>query len=363
MSKAERDKKVEEIMRRKEEHIKICLDEEVNHKQSTLFDDIKLINNPLPELDIDDIDTRIEFFGKEFSMPFMVGAMTGGARLAQEINKRIAKAIDKKKLGMALGSQRAALYDKRLEVTYTVSRKYAPKAFIGANIGGAQIAKKVSIEDIKRLIDMLDADALYIHLNPAQELVQPEGDPYYNGVKDSIEKIVDSIDKPVIVKEVGSGISKEVAVDLEKIGVSAIEIAGAGGTSYTAVEYYRAVKYRDPIKAEAAKTLWSWGIPTAAALIAVRKAVKIPVIASGGLRNGLDIAKALILGADMTAMAGPILKAAYESEAKLMQLLNSLEYQLKAVMMLTGSRSIKDLRKARYVIVNELKDWVDQYAR
>ncbi|MFI5412409.1 MAG: type 2 isopentenyl-diphosphate Delta-isomerase [Candidatus Micrarchaeales archaeon] len=275
------------------------------------------------------------------------------------MNKNIAEAAEELGLGMAVGSQRAGLYDKRLADTYSIARKAAPHAFIGSNIGGAQISGGFKTEDAKKLVKMLDADAFYVHLNPAQEIVQPEGEPNYRDVVSGISKFVDAINKPVVVKEVGFGISGNVAKRLEGIGVSAIETAGMGGTSYSAVEYYRAKEFKMEIKERMGEMLWDWGIPTAASLYMVRNSVKIPVVASGGLRSGIDIAKSIVMGASLTAAAWPFLRPATVSAEKVQEKMEEMIYGLKSVMFLTGCKNIKELSQLKYIMTGELRHWCD----
>jgi isopentenyl-diphosphate delta-isomerase len=350
--------KIDLIMKRKEEHIKICLDDPVQAKNvKTLFSDVRLINNSLPEIDYDDIDTSTIFLGKKFSAPFMVGAMTGGAEMAKTINANIAEAVEELGLGMALGSQRAALYDPVLEDTYTIARKNAPNAFIGANIGGAQISKGMSVADIKRLVEMVKADALYVHLNPAQEIVQPEGEPKYRNVLEGIRTIVKSVDKPVVAKEVGFGLSPGVAKQLEHAGVKAVETAGMGGTSYAAVEWYRAKAMGMNDKVDLGNLLWDWGIPTAASLYMINLHSKLQVVASGGLRTGLDVAKAITMGAAMTAMALPVLRPATKSPEEVKSFIEKIVMELKSVMFLLGARNVEELRKVPHLFVGELAQW------
>ncbi len=353
-----RAKKIKQIMERKEDHIKICLDDPVQaRKVKTLFSDVHLMSSALPEIDFDDIDTSVKFLGHKFSAPIMVGAMTGGAELARKINGNIAEAAQDLGIGMAVGSQRAGLYDKVLAETYSVARKVASDIFIGANIGGAQISEGFSVKDARKLVDMLDADALYVHLNPAQEIVQPEGEPTYTNVLSGIKKFVDGVGKPVIVKEVGFGIDPDAARKLEKIGVSAIETAGMGGTSYSAVEYYRARDMKMKMKERMGLLFWDWGIPSAASLYLVKKAVKIPIVSSGGLRSGLDVAKSIAMGASLAASALPFLRPATISADKVRETMEEFIYGLKCAMFLCGCKNISELQRAKYVITGELKDW------
>jgi isopentenyl-diphosphate delta-isomerase len=353
-----KEAKIDLIMKRKEEHIQICLDDPVQAKNAkTLFGDVKLINNSLPEIDFEDIDTSTTFLGKKFSAPFMVGAMTGGAETAKKINANIATAVEELGLGMALGSQRAALYDPVLEDTYTIARKNAPGAFIGANIGGAQISKGMKIEDIRRLVDMVKADALYVHLNPAQEIVQPEGEPKYKNVLEGIRAIVKSVDTPVVAKEVGFGLSPGVVKQLEHAGVKAVETAGMGGTSYAAVEWYRAKAMKMEDKVDLGNLLWDWGIPTAASLYMINLHSKIPVVASGGLRTGLDVAKAIAMGSSMTAMALPVLRPATKSPEDVKSFIEKIIRELKSVMFLLGAKNIDELKRVPHFFVGELAQW------
>jgi len=357
--KSKKDK-IDIIMKRKEEHINICLDQPVQAKSvRTLFSDVKLLNNSLPEIDYDDIDTSTSFLGKKFSAPFMVGAMTGGAELAKRINSNIAEAVEELGLGMALGSQRAALYDKALEDTYTIARKNAPNAFIGANIGGAQISAGMKIDDINRLIEMIDADALYVHLNPTQEIVQPEGEARYKNVMEGISMIVNSVKKPVIAKEVGFGISPMVAKKLESTKIDAVEIAGMGGTSYAAVEWYRAKEMGLEQKVDLGNLFWDWGIPTAASLYMIKRHSKLPLVASGGIRNGVEMAKAMAMGASLTAMALPILRPATKSAKDVKDFISKLLVEFKSAMFLVGAKNIDELRRVPFVITGELAIWKD----
>lgn len=352
--------RVKEIMKRKEEHISLCMEKEVqSKKQGTLFDCVHLMNEALPELDLDGIDTRVTFLSHKFSAPIMVGAMTGGANRAASINKNIAEAAEELGLGMVVGSQRAGLYAKELADTYSIARQAAPNAFIGANVGGAQLSKGLGIEDARKLIDMLDADALYIHLNPLQEVVQPEGEPSYRNVASRIKEIAGAIGKPIVAKEVGHGISGATAKRLESAGVSAIEVAGLGGTSYSAVEYYRAAEQKMRAKEKVGRLFWDWGIPTAAAVRMASGAVKIPVVASGGIRNGQEMAKSIALGASMCASAMPFLKPATVSSRQVREALEQMILELKVTMFLTGCGSIRELGKAPFAITGELRDLLE----
>ena len=283
-----------ETGKRKEDHIRICLGNKAQSKTATSgFEDIQLIHRALPEVNKEKIKLSTTFLGKKFNAPIIVGAMTGGTEQATQINSSIAQAVEKLGLGMGVGSQRAAIENQKLEQTYAIARKMAPNAFLIANIGGVQLVHGYGLKEVKKVVEMIDADAVAIHLNALQEAVQPEGQTNFKGVLAKIAEIAGAIDTPVIVKETGAGISAEDAKALENAGVKSIDVGGVGGTSFAAVEYYRSTAEAN-LSGEA---FWDWGIPTVVSLIETVQTVKLPVIASGGLRCGTDIAKALALNA------------------------------------------------------------------
>jgi isopentenyl-diphosphate delta-isomerase len=361
MADSSKEEKIRQIMERKEDHINICLDKPVQARRvRTLFENMHLLNNSLPEIDFDEIDTSTTFLGHKFSVPLMIGAMTGGADLAKRINKNLAEAAEEIGIGMVVGSQRAGLYDESLAATYSIARESAPSIFIGSNIGGAQISRGFSVDEARNLVSMIGANAFYIHLNPAQEIIQPEGDTKYRNVLEGIGRFCKEITVPVVVKEVGFGISGEVSAKLEHAGVKAIEVAGMGGTSYAAVEYYRAREMKLEMKEKMGELFWDWGIPTAAALYLVKKSVSLPVVSSGGIRSGLEIAKSIALGASLAATAWPLLRAATQSKEAVMVKLNEFAFGLKTAMFLLGCRNLDELRGVRYVTTGELKEWMEQ---
>ena len=346
---------IEVIKQRKKDGIEIPLHKNVQAKAtSTYLEYVKLVHNALPEIDYDDIDTSTKFLGHRFSAPLIIDSMTGGTDEATVINGRLGELAEKYGFGMGLGSQRAGLKSEELAATYSIARKNAPNGFLIANIGGAQLAKGLTIDEARKIVKMIRANALVVHLNSLQELVQPEGEPRYRGVLAKISELAKIMDVPVIVKEVGAGISKEVAIKLEMAGISAINIAGAGGTSWAGVEKLRAEAMKDNIKTHLGEIFWDWGIPTAASLIEVRKAVKLPVIASGGLRNGLEVAKCIALGASMAAMAYPFLRAAASSRENLFAFADTILTELKSTMFLVGARSIPALASSRYILTGAL---------
>jgi isopentenyl-diphosphate delta-isomerase len=346
------------VAERKREGLEMALRRQVEAREtSTLLEYVHLIHNALPELNFDEVTAETTFLEHRFKAPLLIDSMTGGTKEALKINGNLAEAAEATGLGMGVGSQRAALLSEELAETYRVARKRGPNIFLAANIGGAQLARGLKIEEVERLIQMIEADALIVHLNPLQELVQPEGEPHFRGVLARIEELCRTLQVPVIVKEVGAGISKEVATRLELAGVRAINVAGLGGTSWTGIEALRAEAGEAGEKAELGLLLWDWGIPTAAAILEVCRAVSIPVIASGGLRNGVDVAKCLALGASMAAMALPFLRAAAKSVEEVVSLIERTIYQLRAVMFVTGSRDVEALRRARYILTGPLREW------
>jgi len=362
------DRRVE---KRKMDHIYICLNEDVEAKKATTgFEDVFLIHRALPELDLEEVDLSTEAFGYKFSAPIMISSMTGGAEEALKINASIAEAVEELGLGMGIGSQRAALENSKLRRTYAVARKKAPNAFLAANIGAPQIIRDYTIKDVKKAVDMIEADALIVHLNPLQEAVQPEGEAFYSGVLRKIREITSSLDVPVIVKETGAGIAAEDAEKLEETGVAGIDVAGSGGTSWAAVEYYRAGERKDRFTEEAGKEFWDWGIPTAVSVVEVVQSVNLPVIASGGVRSGLDIAKALGLGADLAGFALPVLKPAVKGSEEVKEKIKIIIQQLRTSMFLVGADSTERLKEIPIVVLGKTAEWlrtrgfdVESYAR
>jgi isopentenyl-diphosphate delta-isomerase len=353
------DSNGQDVIRRKEEGIDVVLKKNVQAKEtSTLLECVHLVHNALPELDMGEIDTSVSLLGHKLKVPIIVDSMTGGAPIAEKVNGILASVAEEMGFGMGVGSQRAGLLSDEMARTYSITRANAPSIFLFANIGAAQLAKGFSLEDAKKLVEMIRADALAVHLNPLQEVVQPEGEQNFKGVLARIKELSSGVGVPVIVKEVGAGISKEIAVRLEMAGAKAINVSGAGGTSWAAVEMHRAESRSMDEKVSLGEVFWDWGIPTAAALVEVKRAVRVPVIASGGIRNGLDVAKCLSLGADACGLASPMLKAAIDGVETLKALARDLVLQLKTAMLVTGSGNVQSLRNVRKVITPPLSYWV-----
>jgi isopentenyl-diphosphate delta-isomerase len=336
------------ISNRKLEHLLLCKNCNVEYRKKTGFEEIELIHKALPEVNKEDIDISINILGKKLDSPFIISAMTGGHPAALTINKELAKAVNKLNIGMGVGSQRAAVKNPELTPTYTIVREEAPSAFLIGNIGCQQI------ELAEQSVDMINADALAVHLNPLQEAIQPEGDVNATGHIKAIKEICKTLKVPVIAKETGAGINAEDAMALENAGVGAIDIAGAGGTSWAAVETYRA---KDRTMGD---VFWDWGIPTAASTVEVCQSVKIPVISSGGIRSGLDTAKAIALGADAVGIALPLLKQAYIGHHAVINKLNKFNEELRVAMFLVGASNIAELKKSSLIIKGDTKEWLNE---
>lgn len=334
---------------RKLDHIRICLDRAVEHGFSG-FDDVRLVHEALPGVDMDRVDTRVTFLGREFPFPLFIAAMTGGHPDTTVLNHRLAAAAERFGLPMGVGSQRAAIENPDLEETFAVVRDAAPRAFLVANLGIVQL-RDHGIEWAERAVGMIGGDAIAIHLNFLQEAIQPEGDHDAAGCLGALRELCEEFKYPVIVKETGSGISAETAAVLRGAGVRAIDIGGWGGTSWAVIEGIRAGEGKtkqDIQRIALGEGLLGWGIPTAVSLAEV--AGGGPVIATGGIRTGVDMAKAARLGADLCGMALPLLKPASGSEERLCAEIEAIHLQLKAALFLTGSGSMEELRKKRLFV-------------
>ena len=336
------------ISDRKLEHLLICKNYDVEFKDKTTgFEDIELIHNALPEVDKNDIDLSTSVFGKKLDSPLFITAITGGHPASKEINKQLAIVAEENNIALGVGSQRAACEHPELEDTYSVVRENAPDCLLVGNIGAPQLNLA------NKAVEILDADILAIHLNPLQESIQPEGDLDARGYLDLISKITDAVDIPVMAKETGCGISGETAKQLADAGVSFIDIEGAGGTSWAAVETYRT---EDRYYGE---LFWDWGIPTAISTAEVVNNVDIPVVSSGGIRSGLEAAKAIALGADSVGMALPFLKKSISHE-ELTQFINKFNDSLRIAMFLVGANNIEELKQSKLVVRGKTREWLNE---
>ncbi len=328
---------------RKSDHIRINLYQDVGSEHtSTGFERYRFTHCAMPDFDLESVDTGVTLLGKRLAAPLLISSMTGGTAEAAEINRRLAEAAQSAGIGMGLGSQRAAIEDPALADTYRV-RRLAPDILLFANLGAVQLNYGYGLDECRRAVDMIEADALILHLNPLQEALQPEGNTRFAGLLAKIEAICRALPVPVVVKEVGWGISEWVARQLANAGVAAIEVAGAGGTSWSQVEMHRA---RGEIQRQTAAAFVDWGIPTAESLLMTRRgAPELVAIASGGIRNGIQIAKSIALGATACGIAGPFLRAANESLVAVSDLITLLVTQLRVAMFATGAADLPSLHR------------------
>lgn len=329
---------------RKEQHIEICAKKDVEHStRDTGFSNFNFVPATFPELNYSEIDISREFLGNSFSAPIFVTGMTGGVKQGGMLNERIARACERFNLAMGVGSQRIAIEHPEYSDIFDVKR-YAPNLFLIGNVGVAQLAKGMTPRHCQKAVDMIKADALALHVNVLQEVIQVEGDRNFNRLFDKIESVVKSLSVPVIVKEVGSGLDPRSAKILEEIGVAAVDIGGSGGTSWGHIEGLRAADKKTQNLAEIYR---DWGIPTAYNIKALNSAgVSIPFTATGGIRDGLTVAKSVSLGASMAGLGLPIFKAALKSEQAVVEKLDEMIEGTKIACMLTGSKRIDDLSRA-----------------
>ena len=353
----------DDIARRKIEHVSVALQHDLTAPQAAGWGDIRLIHQALPEVDRDAVDTTITFLGKQIRAPIFISSLTGGHAEVAVINARLARAAEHFGLAMGVGSQRAALADPTLASTYSIVRDLAPNAFRIANIGAPQLIAQpgksaYTIADAEAAIAMVAADALAVHLNYLQEAAQPEGDPKARGVTLALTHLTGAIATPVIAKETGAGISTEQAQALQVAGVRAIDVGGAGGSSMAAMESVRAQAAGQDRAVQIGTTFRGWGIPTPISLVEAG-AVGMELIATGGIRTGLDAARALALGATLVGIGFPLLQAAHLGDEAVMTFLETFLAELRVAMQLVGAATIEQLQRVPVLVTGATREWLD----
>ncbi|MEM3852232.1 MAG: type 2 isopentenyl-diphosphate Delta-isomerase [Methanomassiliicoccales archaeon] len=346
--------------RRKGEHVDIVVNREVGASVN-YWDDVFLVHSSLPEVDFDEIRTETTLLGRKISAPILISGMTGGYDKARKINENLAFAASELQIPMGVGSQRAALEDRGMVKTYSVVAEYDIPLRI-ANIGAPQLIQQrgkraYGVEEARQAMEMINADIIAIHLNYLQEVVQPEGDRRAKGVLSAIADICRQL--PVLAKETGAGISRTTALKLKKAGVKAIDVGGSGGTSWSAVEHYRAVQHNDSVGARLGNLYWNWGIPTPVSLIL--SSVGLPLVATGGIRHGLDMARALILGASAAGIAGAVIRQAVKGKKEVLSEIQAMLQELKAAMFLSSCADIASLSTAEYMLSGRTRKWVEAF--
>ncbi len=351
------------VAQRKGEHLAIATREDVESHASAGWPDVHLLHEALPRVDLDEIDLSVEFLGHQLQAPLIIPAMTGGHPAAREINARLGRAARRYGLAMGVGSQRAALRNPELADTYRVAREVAPGTLLVANLGVAQLVSQASGEPLRpeqvwEAVAMIGADALAIHLNFLEEVVQTEGDRRVRGLREALAGVVAGAPVPVIAKETGAGLSRQTAIELARLGFQALDVGGLGGTSFAAVEALRARARGDRRGDRLGRVYRDWGIPTAVSVVAAVE-TGLPVIATGGVRSGLDAARALALGARMVGVARPLLAAALEGEEVLGTWIECFLEELRVAVFLTGGSRAADLQTTPKVITGETRRWLD----
>ncbi|MHA1720700.1 MAG: type 2 isopentenyl-diphosphate Delta-isomerase [Promethearchaeota archaeon] len=352
-----------EIFQRKDDHIKISMNEDINSKSTTWLECVRFVHNSLPEIDLNDIDISMKFLGKKkIEAPIIIGALTGGTELGLKINQKLAAAAEKFHIPLMVGSQRIQLEYPDISKNFSYIRENAPNIPIIANLGISQLIQMEDFNPIDKIIQSIEADAIAIHLNPLQEIIQPEGETNFSTALQKISELNKFLKIPLIIKETGAGLSKEVSKKLNNIGVNYLDISGLGGTSFAAIEHSRAKKQNNHFKSIIGNRFLDWGIPTAASIIETKSIVNnsTVVIGCGGIRNGLEIAKAIAIGADLTAIAQPFLKKAYNNSIELEIFIKTLISELKSSMFLTGSENLKKLQSSEYIIFPPLSTWLEK---
>ena len=352
------------IERRKAEHLRIAAEEDIETRRAAGWDDVHLVHEALPATDAARIDLEARLLGHTLALPLLIAGMTGGHGGAERVNVTLAEAAARHGIGIGVGSQRAALRDPSLRHTYAVVRERAPKAFVIANVGISQLVEQddgepLGAKEIRTLIEMIGANAIALHLNYLEESVQPEGQTRASGLDTAIRRLVRRSPVPVIAKETGAGISGHAARRLRALGVKAIDVGGVGGTSFAAIEGLRAQDRGDIARARLGEVFRDWGVPCAVAVAGSARS-GLPVIATGGVRGGLDAAKALALGATVVGVGRPLLRAALEGPDAVDEWVRQFALELRTAAFLSGVTRTRDLSNRRPVVTGDTRDWIAQ---
>jgi isopentenyl-diphosphate delta-isomerase len=351
------------IRARKAEHVELAIDPGAQSGLGAGWGEVELAHASLPEIDLGDVQLEAELVGRRLRAPLVISGMTGGHPQADALNERLGGAAQRHGLAVGVGSQRAALVDRSVEYTYAAVRRAAPDALVIANIGAAQLipqppAPAVEVAEVERLLEMVRADALAVHLNFLEEAIQPEGDRRARGCAEAIARLCDRLPVPVIAKETGGGMTAETAEQLRALGVAALDVGGAGGTNFAAIEQMRARQQGDARGAGLGETFANWGVPTPAAIVAASGA-GLPMIATGGVRSGLDAAKALALGSEVVGVARPLLAAAMAGEKSLDQWIERFLLELRTALFLSACSAPAQLRERPVVVSGRTRAWID----
>src|SRR3989475_9342994 len=354
----------EEIARRKGEHLKLAAEGDVETRVTAGWEDVHLVHDALPTIDAAAVDLSTRFLGHTLRLPLVISGMTGGHGRAIAVNELLARVAERTGIAMGVGSQRAALRDPSLAPTYSVVRENAPHAFVIANVGISQLVKQdsegaLALKDVEKIVRMVKADALALHLNYLEESVQPEGQTRAKGSDAAVRALTRRSPVPVIAKETGAGITLEVARRLRRLGVKAIDVGGVGGTSFAAIESLRAAAQGDKQRMSLGERFRDWGVPTAVAVVGAA-ATGLPVIATGGVRSGLDAAKALALGATVVGVGRPLLQAALDGPAAVDEWVRQFALELRTAAFLSGVTRARDLSTRPPVVTGDTRDWIVQ---
>lgn len=354
----------EEIARRKGEHLQLAAEGDVETRSTAGWEDVHLVHDALPKIDAKDIDLSTRFLRHTLRLPLVISGMTGGHGRAIAVNELLARVAERSGVAMGVGSQRAALRDPSLASTYSVVRENAPHAFVIANVGISQLVKQdagpaLAAKDVATIIRMVKANAIALHLNYLEESVQPEGQTRARGSESAVRTLARRSSVPVIAKETGAGISRDVARRLRRLGVKAIDVGGVGGTSFAAIESLRAKAQGNTPRMNLGERFRDWGVPTAVAVVGAAES-GLPVIATGGVRSGLDAAKALALGATIVGVGRPLLQAALKGEGAVLEWIAAFELELRTAIFLAGVRRAADLPRAGVVVTGSSLAWLEQ---